>query len=329
MKTWGYNPVADSRSKTGSTPQALHGSFIEVSADIVAAIHAFIDQDEQHTNSKFGIPMALISTVCKRIRALLHGPGGLAILTGAGLSGLTDTGLSRLHLAIADSLGEVVPQDANRQTLVEVSARGHRGSAQARGYQDRAKMLMHTDAGDFSGLVCLSPAVDGGSNLFTNALDIHDHLAQEAPEILALLFGEWHWNVGVLGFPGVNAAFRLPIFSVHGGRLSCRYSSSLLWQGAAAVDEELTDAQQQALDLFENVALREDIVLRHRLSRGEFAWMNNQTVLHGREQFYDHEETHQRRRLLRTWSRSVTSQRSWPRIAAFDDYLFHRLQGRL
>lgn len=250
---------------------------------------------------------------------------GLAILVGDGLSSFSDNALAGFHLAIAEGLGNLVGQNSSNETLVQVSAPLASGKIGVRGYQDNDGMLLHSDAADFSGLMCISQAGNGGTSLFASALDIHDILAQEAPDLLPFYYCDWFWNVGALGFPGVDYPIKLPIFSVWRGRLSCRYSSSLLRDGAAAAGETLTDVQVRALDLFEKVALQDGVVVKYRLTRGESVWMNNQIFLHGRDAFQD--DTSCMRRLIRAWSRSSSAHQRWPRIARFDDYLFHGLRS--
>lgn len=264
----------------------------------------------------------VIDHICDLVAGSLDADG-LAILTGDGLSGFSDNVLAGFHLAIAEGLGNPVGQSGSNETLVEVYA--SRAPAElVRGYQDNDSMLLHSDAADFSGLMCLSQADSGGTSLFASTLDIHDILAEETPDLLPHYYRDWFWNVGALRFPDVERPIRLPIFSVWRGRLSCRYCSSLLRTGTVAAGETLTDVQIRALDRFEEVALRDDVVVRHRLIRGESVWMNNQTLLHGRDAFRD--STDCTRRLLRAWSRSSSAHQRWLRIARFDDYLFHGLK---
>lgn len=272
------------------------------------------------------VTSAAIEHVRDLVTAALRSGGGLAILVGEGLDQFSDGELAGFHLAVTRSIGEPVGQNAAHETLVEVQASVRGGATGSRGYLDRDRMLLHSDAADFAGLMCLSQADVGGASLFASAIDIHDVLADEAPELLHLYYREWHWAVGALGLPEVERTIRLPIFSSHRGTLSCRYSPSLLRDGATASGEELTVEQHRALNAFEEVALRRGVTARYRLRRGESAWMNNQTLLHGREAFQDGVRADLPRRLLRAWSRIEDARTLWPRVARFDDYLFRGMR---
>jgi hypothetical protein len=267
-----------------------------------------------------------VSQISDFVARSLAAEGGLCIVSGDGLAALSDDTLACLHLSVAGALGKPVGQNRAGEKLVVVHASQGPGAPGLRGYQSNDNMRPHSDAGDFVGLMCLSQAGAGGTSLFASALEIHDHLSLEAPELLPEYYRDWYWNVGALGFPGVNKPYKSPIFSVCRGRLSCRFGSSLLRDGATAAGETLTDAQVAALDLFEEVALRDGVVARYKLTRGEFVWMNNQRLLHGRDAFSESERTDGKRRLLRAWSRSVTAHKLWPRFAEFDDHLFHALE---
>lgn len=310
-------------------PNILCGSLVKIPTNIINNLRLNIEPLKQPWSTAHAprVFPDIIEEVRELVGSMLNTDGGLAILTGDGLAGLSDGVLACFHLAMAGTLGELTAQNAANETLVEVYASHTTGTPGARGYQDNDRMLLHSDAADFSGLMCLAQADGGGLSLFSSALDVHDILADEAPELLAHYYHDWSWNVGALGFPGVNRPIRLPVFSVCRGRLSCRYSSSLLRGGAVAAGEVLTAAQVRALDLFDEVAMRKGVVMRYRLSRGESVWMNNQTLLHGRDAFHNSEKC--ARRLLRAWTRSTAAHQRWSRVAKFDDKLFHGLVGNI
>ena len=309
-------------------PEILRGSVLQLPTTVIDRLRFDIEPLEYPWETAHAPrhSSAAIDQVRNLVADALDADGGLAIVTGHGLADLSDNVLAGFHLAIAEALGEPVGQNGANETLAEVRASHTEGAPGARGYENNDSMLPHSDAADFAGIMCLAQAETGGTSLFASALDIHDILAEEAPELLHHYYRDWVWNVGALGFPGVERPFRLPIFSVSRGRLSCRYSPSLLRGGAIASNETLTDAQVRALDLFEEVALRDDVVARYRLTRGESVWMNNQTLLHGRDAFCDGDGADRARRLLRAWSRSTSARQRWPRVARFDDHLFRGLR---
>ncbi|WP_375790681.1 TauD/TfdA family dioxygenase [Bradyrhizobium sp. vgs-9] len=260
-----------------------------------------------------GTSSAAMDALAAAIEARLAVPG-LAIVPGNKLQELSDRDLSAWFKGLACLLGTLVPQNLAGETLVEIAAQA--GDAKSlRGYQTSESMLLHSDASDVAALLCLSPAEQGGINLFVQARTVHDEIAAIRPELVGEYFEPWRWNVLNLGLTGSNAELISPIFSVHAGKLSCRYGSYFL-RSAGNEAHPLTPLQLEALDVFEAVTRRQDLLLRYRLRRGDSVWMNNYTLLHGREAFQDAGATP--RRYQRCWIRSRTPPNVGASFAVFD-----------
>ena len=94
--------------------------------------------------------------------------------------------------------------------------------------------------------------------------------------------------------------WRVPVYSVCDGLLSCRYVREFV---EIAADEdpaiEITDDEREALELFEATAQRPDLRVAFTLQPGEAVVANNFTVLHARTAFTC--DTDRRRELLRLW----------------------------
>jgi Taurine catabolism dioxygenase TauD, TfdA family len=226
---------------------------------------------------------------------------GLAILVGAGLENLSDDQLTAMLYGLSLILGRPVKQNHAGEYVVWVRDERPADPESVRGYLTKDRMLLHTDAADLAGLVCLGQAAFGGASLFASAAAVHDVLAEEAPEVLHEYYRLWDWYVGMQRMPGAPLVLSSPIFSFYAGELSCRYGSYILRKGASSAGGELTAGQLKALDLFEEVTQRPELVLRHTLRRGELVWMNNYRVLHGREDFKDEPGAGRARLLRRVW----------------------------
>ena len=59
--------------------------------------------------------------------------------------------------------------------------------------------------------------------------------------------------------------------------------------------------QKEALDLFQQQSLSEELTLRLTLQPGQTIILLNRCVLHARTDFEDHSEINMRRHLLRMW----------------------------
>jgi hypothetical protein len=229
----------------------------------------------------------------------LHGPG-LAIVTGDGLEQLSDARLGAMLYGLSLVLGRPMAQNPAGDRIVSVRDE-HPDDPNTRGYRTNKPLLMHTDAADVAGLLCLSQGRAGGSNMFTSAETLHDTLSDEAPDLLAAYYRPWRWSLGGLQREGIEPTLSQPIYSYYAGRLRCRYASALLRQGAERAGRSLTAEEVAALDRFEEAAHRPGLQLRYTLRRGESMWLDNYLVLHGREGFTDAAGPGPVRHLLRTW----------------------------
>lgn len=257
---------------------------------------------------------------------LRYGPG-LAVVSGPGLDELTDGQLTALLYGLSVQLGRTMGQNPEGELIVSVLDDRPTDIANARGYRTNERMLMHTDAADAAGLVCLSQSTSGGSSLFASSAAVHDVLTDAAPGAVHMYHRLWHWDLRGLQRPGVPPTLASPIFSSYGGELSCRYGSLMLRRGAEAVAGKLTAEEEAALDLFEEVSLRPELTIRHNLLRGESVWMNNYRVLHGREEFDDSPAAERPRHLLRTWIWLDDSPPLAPRFAEFSQVIDWALGG--
>src|SRR5262249_3033852 len=70
--------------------------------------------------------------------------------------------------------------------------------------------------------------------------------------------------------------------------------------------------QEAALGAFVAISNHPDVMLKMMLEPGDFQFINNRTILHGRADFEDHAAKDQRRHLYRLW----INVKEWPRMPA-------------
>ena len=293
-------------SWVGSELEASGGHLLTLDEHTVAELAAQLPGDLV-VPSESDVPPAvkdwsghLLGPVAQDLtRRVTNGPG-LVILNGDGLAELSDHQLTALLYGLSVQMGHPMSQNPVGERIVSVRDELS-GDPDARGYRTNKGLLMHTDAADVAGLLCLSQGSSGGGNLFASAEAVHTAITLERPDLLHEYYRLWDWDLRRLERPGSKPTLNSQIFSYFAGSLSCRYASLLLRNGAARAGYELSLGQLAALDTFEDVAKRPELVLRHTLARGESMWINNYQVLHAREAFEDGAESGEVRHLLRTW----------------------------
>jgi len=234
---------------------------------------------------------------------------GFLLLRGVPVGGLSREEAATLYWAIGMLLGVGTTQNAAAEFLCPVTDRGVKfgysketNEQNARGYQSRADLNFHCDPTDVVALLCFRKAMSGGLSAIVSSETIFHIIAQEAPEHLPIL---------MRGFPydrkGENLANegpvtqRIPVFAFHGDRVSCRYARSYINGGADKLGEALTAEEIAALDFFDGVARRSDVVLHMAFEPGDIQLLNNYTTLHGRTSYEDHVDPERRRFLYRLW----------------------------
>ncbi|NML44813.1 TauD/TfdA family dioxygenase [Ramlibacter sp. G-1-2-2] len=206
--------------------------------------------------------------------------------------------------AIAHATGVPVTQTAQGARLVDVMDTS-RQQASPRQFSTSQELRLHTDpASDLIGLACVNPAAEGGDSVLASSVSVHDALAKQRPDLLALLYEGFHWHRFNEGRKGDAAVCeqRVPVFARNeSGGISCRYVRSPIAAGHKEIGQPLTDAQVEALDLFDRLASSPELRIHFRMGPGDIVLVNNMTVMHARTQFTDHPEGQAPRRIFRLW----------------------------
>ncbi|MFE4539379.1 TauD/TfdA family dioxygenase [Streptomyces scopuliridis] len=230
------------------------------------------------------------------------GPGGpgIAVVTHDDLETLSDGQLTTLTFGVSVLLGKPALQPSPEDFIVPVEDQKPADVTTTPGYKSNGRMGMHNDPTDAAVLACLAASAQGGENLFVSAAAVHDALAREAPAVLEGFRRPWTWDLRGAQRPGSEPLVDSPVFSHDPDDVKCRFGWLLLREGARARGR-LTPDVDVALALFEEVARRPELTLRHRLRRGQSVWLDNYRVLHAREAFEDGADTTAVRRLIRIW----------------------------
>jgi hypothetical protein len=173
-----------------------------------------------------------------------------------------------------------------------------------RQFKTSQELRLHTDpASDIMALACIRDAKSGGDSVIISAAAVHNEMLSRRPDLLALLYQGFHchrFGEGRAADPPVSD-YKVPVFALVRGQLSCRYVRSVIVAGHKDRGEPLSAAQIEALDLFDELAGASALQLSFRLRPGDIVLANNLTVLHARTAFEDHEDRSRRRHLLRLW----------------------------
>ena len=219
------------------------------------------------TLERFGKPT--IKALMDDIQKELWDGRGFLILQGLPVSGWSVERIEAYYWLLSLYLGKPVSQSAAGDRLGRVQDRSKPGvSAGSRGYTSRRQLPLHTDVGDFMGLLNVRVSKEGGMSL------------AEAELVTP-------YPVPVLGW----AAERISAFYV-------RPSVELAYK---ELGREMDSKEVEALDLFDDLCWSDENLVKFMMEPGDIYFANNLTTLHGRTEFVDHDEEEKKRLSLRIW----------------------------
>lgn len=273
-------------------------------------LHALDTARQMHctvaTVTRENFPLPEYSRVLSRIAADVENGIGLRVLRGLPIAHLSVDEIELMFAGLTSHLGKMINQDTRGTLVGHVCDQGASyESIEVRGYTTNAQLTPHCDSGDLLGLLCVRPAREGGLNNFSCAMAVYNEILDTYPQYLLPLYRGFYYNIRGNGPEGKYrdiTSHRVPVFIYHRGRLSCRYNQkAILTSQELDHSEPLSELEEDAVNCVAEMAMRDDIRFDTYLEAGDVALINNNTVLHNRAAFVDHDETEKKRLLLRQW----------------------------
>ena len=243
----------------------------------------------------FPVDPALAAELARHADELESGRGFL-LLRGLPVARYAPAELDTLYYGLGLHLGTPVRQNPKGELLAVVAAVGDPKDKATRVYQTNSYLPYHGDLSDVVGLLSVRQAKAGGVSSLVSVAAVYNAMLERHPEYLGLLYRPW-WFAH-LGEPEPTAS---PIFSIHDGKLSCRYLRQYIELGHELRGAPLSRVEREALDAFDAILLDPSIRLDMMLEPSDIQFANNYAVLHSRTGFEDFDDPERRRRLLRLW----------------------------
>lgn len=227
---------------------------------------------------------------------------GIALLRGLPTAGLTLAEFTLAVRVIGTRFGHALSQNAQGELVTQVID-ATSVEPTPRMYRSNLELRLHNDITAMLSLACWQPSKEGGLSYLASAGAIHNEILARAPHLLEPLYRGFHYHR--LGEQGEGEAevtpYRMPVFTLRSGQLSCRYQRAGIAAGHRALGLPLTEIEIAALDLFDEVAKAPHNRVSLALAEGEMLVINNYAVLHARTGFVEYPEPERRRLLVRLW----------------------------
>jgi len=230
---------------------------------------------------------------------LVNNGRGFLLVRGLPADRYTDLQLRTIFWGIGLHMGVAMSQNSYGDLLGDVFDEGVKMGKRVRGYRTNSQLVFHTDRADTVGLLCVHKAKSGGISRLVSSMAMHNEILRNHPEYLEPLYkGYFFMNVEE---GGDSAVWRVPIYSVVDGVLSCRASRNTIDIARNLGLAKYDDLEAAALEYFDATAARPDMRIDMDLERGDMQFINNYTTLHSRTEYQDHPAPAPRRLMVRLW----------------------------
>lgn len=172
-----------------------------------------------------------------------------------------------------------------------------------RGYNTNAGLDFHQDSCDVVGLLCRRTAREGGTSKVISSMALYDEVRRRRPDLIPVLEGVFFHSYQGTQDPVQPPYYRCPIFGSHPDFFAARTNrkNTVAAQRDFAELPRLTQQQEEALDLLDELMPSELLCYTMELEQGDMQLLNNYVTLHSRTPFEDYDEPDRKRHLFRLW----------------------------
>ena len=241
-------------------------------------------------------PLQRLPAMLAEVAEELENGKGFQVLRGLDVTRYSDDDLHTIYYGLGLHLGTPVCQNPRGDLLGLVAHTGDVDDKNTRVYETNLYLPYHCDPSDVVGLLCVRKAKSGGVSSLISVAAMYNEILAHHPEYLGLYYRLWYFSHLCEPLPSLS-----PIFSMHEGKLSCRYLRQYIELGHEIRELPLSRVEIEALDIFDALMTREDLRWDRMLEPGDMQFANNYAVLHSRTSFVDHDDPAQRRELQRLW----------------------------
>lgn len=244
---------------------------------------------------------AIVEDLADIEREVLHGRG-IVVLRGFPVDDYPLEDIEIMYWGLGCHLGSGESQSSLGDRIGRVEDVSGKDLNQ-RAYRNSLQLGMHTDLTDIIAMLSIRKSARGGLSTYVSASAIHNEILATRPECLEPLYRGFRYHRFGEEGPGEEPVtpHRIPVLSEMNGYISARYVPEYVHMAAEEVGEPLTTEEAEALACFEEMAMRPDLRLDVMLEPGDLSIINNYTVMHTRDAYYDGAGPSQKRLLLRLW----------------------------
>ena len=269
-----------------------------------ALVHAEARVDDVLDITRDLFPLPTLGPELARLADELINGRGIVLIRGVPVERYSKDRASAIYWGVGMHLGHPWPQNAKGHLLGDVTDQGKApGDPTSRGNEIGGFALpFHSDGSDLVGLFCLDAGAGGGDSLVANAVTIHNDLVRDDPDLAALLYEPFPYDLRGEQAPGSRAWYTMPVFTARDGRLFTRYIRPYIEASRRHPDAPRpSDESRAALDRLDAMCADPQYTVAMGMQAGDMQFVNNYHVLHGRDAYVDDRPAGKIRHLKRLW----------------------------
>jgi len=270
------------------------------------------------------LPLLLLSpadfelTACSQVMAVvgqkLRHDVGLAVIDRVPVERFSADENRAVYWLLGSLLGRLVAQKWDGTMIYDVRDTGKALDYGVRRSVTNLELQFHTDAPwltlppELVGLLCLSPAREGGVSRFLSLVTVHNELRRRHPGLLPRLYRPFPWDRQAEHAPGDDKVAWQPVFQSDGRDLLVRYNEVLILNAPVLTGVSLDPEGREALTAMRALIESPEHSVELTIEKGQIQYLNNRQFAHSRTTFKDAEEPHLKRHLIRLWNRDAGRQ---------------------
>ena len=250
----------------------------------------------------FALPT--LGTVFEGLRDEVLNGRGFVLIRGLPVDDRPIADSAAAYWGIGTRLGNPRSQNAMGHLLGHVRDLGVATTdPNVRTYQTTERQHFHTDSCDIVGLLCLKTARSGGLSSIVSSMAMYNEMAKRRPDLLDRLFQPFATDRRGEVPVGEKPYFDIPLYNAYAGYISAIYLGTYIRSAQRFFAEvpRFTEADIEALEMFDDLANDKELRLDMELRPGDMQFLHNHTCLHDRTAFVDWPEPERKRHLLRLW----------------------------
>jgi Taurine catabolism dioxygenase TauD, TfdA family len=167
-------------------------------------------------------------------------------------------------------------------------------------------------------MYCYAAADVGGDTMLSSARIVHDEIKKHRPDLLEVLYQPFYTDRRANEPEGAQPYDCSPVFAMYDEQLMCQYHQPFYADAQKKCTSlaALTAQQQEALAIFDEISMQEDITFKTKLDAGNVIFINNEKILHGRTTL-DHPQNQTVRHLMRIWLETSKIEHTFPSFLGY------------